>query len=59
MNFSHTDTPPKHEKEDDKSDIDLTMFDSEDDESDVDFLMFDIDDDKSSDRMIIATKLKM
>jgi hypothetical protein len=46
MNSSHTDTPPKHEKEDDKS-------------SDVDFLMFDIDDDKSSDRMIIATILKM
>jgi hypothetical protein len=32
MNFSHT--PPKHEKEDDKSSsIDLSMFNTEDDKS--------------------------
>jgi hypothetical protein len=29
MDSSHTGTPPKHEKEDDEFDFDLTMFDSE------------------------------
>jgi hypothetical protein len=29
----HTGTPPKHEEEDDESNVDLTMFDSGDDES--------------------------
>jgi hypothetical protein len=33
MNSSHTGTPPKHEKEDDESRVNLSMFDSEDDES--------------------------
>jgi hypothetical protein len=33
MDSSHTDTTPKHEKEDDESDVDLTIFDSEDDKS--------------------------
>jgi hypothetical protein len=33
MDSSHTGTPPKHEKEDDESDVDLSMFNSEDDES--------------------------
>jgi hypothetical protein len=30
---SYTGTPPKHEEEDDESDIDHTIFDSDDDES--------------------------
>jgi hypothetical protein len=33
MDSSHTGTPPKHEKEDDEFDVDLTIFDSEDDKS--------------------------
>jgi hypothetical protein len=33
MNSSHTDTHPKHEEENDESDIDLLMFNSENDES--------------------------
>jgi hypothetical protein len=33
MNFFHIGTPFKHEKEDDESDIDLSIFDSKDDES--------------------------
>jgi hypothetical protein len=33
MDNSHTGTPPKHEKEDDESDVNLTMFDSKDDKS--------------------------
>jgi hypothetical protein len=33
MDSSHTGTPPKHEKDDDKSSVDLTMFDIEDDKS--------------------------
>jgi hypothetical protein len=33
MDSSHTGTTPKHEKEDDESDVDLTIFDSEDDKS--------------------------
>jgi hypothetical protein len=33
MDSSHTDTPSKHEKEDNESYVDLTMFDSEDDKS--------------------------
>jgi hypothetical protein len=37
MDSFNTCTPPKHEEEDDESDIDLSMFDSEDDEfSDLD-----------------------
>jgi hypothetical protein len=30
---SYTDTPPKHEKENDESSVDLTIFDIEDDKS--------------------------
>jgi hypothetical protein len=33
MDSSYTGTSPKHEKEDNESDVDLTMFDSEDDKS--------------------------
>jgi hypothetical protein len=33
MDSSHIGTPPKHEKEDDEFDVDLTIFDSEDDKS--------------------------
>jgi hypothetical protein len=47
MNSSQT--PSKHEKEDDKSSIDLSMFDTDADKSSVDFKIFDIDDSKSSD----------
>jgi hypothetical protein len=49
MNSSHTDTSFKHEKEDDESDVDLTMFNSENDEFDIDLSMFDTEDDKYSD----------
>jgi hypothetical protein len=50
MDFSHTDTPLKHEKEDDELSIDLIMFDTEDDKSSsVDLKLFDIKDFKSSD----------
>jgi hypothetical protein len=50
MDSSHTGTPPKHEKEDDESSVDLTMFDTEDDKSSsIDLKMFDTEDDKSSD----------
>jgi hypothetical protein len=38
MDSSHT--PPKHEKEDDESSVDLSMFDT-DDKSSVDLKMFD------------------
>jgi hypothetical protein len=49
MDSSHT--PPKHEKEDDKSSfIDLSMFDANDDKSSsVDLKIFDTDDSKFSD----------
>jgi hypothetical protein len=49
MDSSHT--PPKHEKEDDKSSsIDLSMFDTEHDKSSsVDIKIFDTEDSKSSD----------
>jgi hypothetical protein len=49
MDSSHT--PPKHEKEDDKSSfVDLAMFDTEDDKSfSVDLKMFDIEDSNVSD----------
>jgi hypothetical protein len=33
IDSSHTSTLPKHEEEDDESDVDLTIFASEDDES--------------------------
>jgi hypothetical protein len=49
MDSSHTDTSSKHKKEDDESDVDLTMFDSEDDEFNIDLSMFDTEDDMSSD----------
>jgi hypothetical protein len=50
MDSFHTSTPPKHEKEDDESSVDLTIFDTEDDKSSsVDLKIFDIDDSKSSD----------
>jgi hypothetical protein len=47
--FSHT--PPKHEKDDDKSSsVNLAMFDTEDDKSSsIDFKMFDIEDFNASD----------
>jgi hypothetical protein len=48
MDSSHT--PPKHEKEDDKSSsVDLAMFDTEDEKSSlVDLKMFDIEDSNAS-----------
>jgi hypothetical protein len=49
MDSSHNGAPSKHEKEDDESSVDLTMFDSEDDKPFVDLTMFDTEDDKSSD----------
>jgi hypothetical protein len=50
MNSSHTGTPPKHEKVDDKSSVDLTIFDTNDDKSSsVDLKIFDTEDSKSSD----------
>jgi hypothetical protein len=50
MDSSHTDTPPKHKKEDDESSVDLTIFDTEDDKSSsVDLKIFDTEDFKSSD----------
>ncbi len=42
-------TPPKHEKEDDESSIDLSIFDTEDDKSPVDLKMFDTEDSNASD----------
>jgi hypothetical protein len=44
-------TPPKHEKEDDKSSsIDLSMFDTDDDKSSpIDLKMFDTEDSNISD----------
>jgi hypothetical protein len=44
-------TPPKHEKEDDKSSsVDLAMFDTEDDKSSsVDLKLFDTEDSNASD----------
>jgi hypothetical protein len=50
MDSSHIGTPPKHEKEDDESSVDLTMFDIEDDRSSIDLTMFDTEDDKSQPR---------
>jgi hypothetical protein len=49
MDSSHT--PPKHEKEDDKSSyVNLSMFDTEDGKfSYVELKMFDTEDSKSSD----------
>jgi hypothetical protein len=49
MDSSHT--PPKHEKEDDKSSsVDLAMFDTEDDgSSSVDLKIFDTEDSNVSD----------
>jgi hypothetical protein len=49
MDYSHIGTPPKHEKEDDESSVDLSMFDTEDDKSSIDLKIFDTEDDKSSD----------
>jgi hypothetical protein len=49
MESSHTGTPPKHEKEDDESTVDLSMFDTEDDKSfSIDLKMFNTEDSKSS-----------
>jgi hypothetical protein len=42
-------TPPKHVKEDDKSSVDLSIFDIEDDKSSVDLKIFDTEDSMSSD----------
>jgi hypothetical protein len=49
MNSSHT--PPKYEKDDDKSSsVDLVIFDIEDDKSSsVDFKIFDTEDSNASD----------
>jgi hypothetical protein len=49
VDSSHTGAPPKHEKEDDESSVDLTMFDIKDDKSYVGLIMFDTEDDKSPD----------
>jgi hypothetical protein len=49
MHFSHSGTPSKHEKEDDESSVDFTIFDTGDDKSFVDLTMFNTEDDKSSD----------
>jgi hypothetical protein len=50
MDSSYTGTPPKHEKEDDESCVDLTMFDTENNKSSsVDLKMFDTEDSRSSD----------
>jgi hypothetical protein len=49
MDSSHTGTPPKHEKDDDESSVNLTMFDIENDKSSsVDLKMFDSQDSKFS-----------
>jgi hypothetical protein len=47
LDSSHTHS--KHEKEDDKSSVDLSMFDTEDDKSSIDLKIFDIEDSKFSD----------
>jgi hypothetical protein len=47
MDSSHT--PPKHEKEDDESYVDLSMFNIENDKSSIDLKMFDTEDSKFSD----------
>jgi hypothetical protein len=48
MDSSHT--CPKHEKEDDESSVDLSIFDIEDDKSSsVELKIFDTEDSKSSD----------
>jgi hypothetical protein len=49
MESSHTGTPPKHEKENDESSLDLSIFDMEDDKSSVDLKIFDTEDSKFSD----------
>jgi hypothetical protein len=50
MDSSYTGTPPMHEKEDDESSVDLTIFDTEDDKSSpVVLKIFDTEDSKSSD----------
>jgi hypothetical protein len=48
MDSSHT--PPKHEKENDKSSVDLAVFDTEDDKSSsVDLKIFGTEDYNASD----------
>jgi hypothetical protein len=49
MDSSHTSTHLKHEKDDDESSVDLTIFDTKDDKSFVDPKMFDTEDSKSTD----------
>jgi hypothetical protein len=50
MDSPYIGTPPKHEKEDDESSVDLTIFDTEDDKSSsVVLKIFDTEDSKSSD----------
>jgi hypothetical protein len=46
MDSSHIGAPPKHEKVDDESSMDLTEFNTEDDKSSIDLTMFDTEDDK-------------
>jgi hypothetical protein len=58
MDSSHTVTPSKHEKEDDESSIDLTMFDIEDDKSSVDLKCLTQRMISPLTRMIVATTLK-
>jgi hypothetical protein len=41
-------TPPKHEKEDDESSVDISMFDTEDNKSFVDLKMFNTENSRSS-----------
>jgi hypothetical protein len=49
MDFSYSGAPPKHEKEDDESYVDLLMFDTDDDKSSIDLKIFDTKNSKSSD----------
>jgi hypothetical protein len=50
IDSSHIGTPAQHEKDDDESSVDLTMFDTDDDKLfSVNLKMFDTEDSKSSD----------
>jgi hypothetical protein len=48
MDSSHNGAPPKHEKENNESSLDLIIFDTEDDKSSIDLIIFDTENDKSS-----------
>jgi hypothetical protein len=49
MDSSHIGAPSKHEKKDDESSVDLSIFDTKNDKFSIDLKMFDIEGDKSSD----------